>query len=98
VLVASGGKVGAGVAVGLGVLDGAASAVMVSPDAKVETASVRIASTFTFAVGVSSAGVAPQAVNSKIPTMTNNWVINRNLSISTPFKETRYFTWIFPND
>lgn len=97
-LVASGGKVGAGVAVGDGVAVDATSAVIVRPEAKVETASVRIASEFTVGV-VNSAGVAPQAVNNKTAIMTNDCtpVINRNLSISTPFKETRYFTCIFPN-
>jgi hypothetical protein len=95
VLVARGGKVAARVTVGDGVfVGGAASAVSVRPDAKVETASVRIALVSTFAVGVvGAAGVPPQAVNNRTPTITNDCtpVINLNLIISTPFNETIFY-------
>jgi hypothetical protein len=95
VLVARGVKA-IGVNEGEGVRVGAAKAVAVRSAENVLTAWVRISSTLTVAVGVKSAGVAPQALSNIAPRIIIVCIptINRNLSILTPFLKRRYCTWI----
>ena len=92
-LVASVERVGGGVRVGAGVFDGAAKAVSVKAIEKVATASVRICSALKVTVGVNSGMFAPQAVSNKALIINSCIpVINRILSILTPFHKRRYFT------
>src|SRR4029079_19585648 len=48
------------------------------------------------AVGVSGGSPAPQALSNRAPRIITvcRLIINRNLSIHTPFNKRRYFTWI----
>jgi hypothetical protein len=80
----------------MGVLVGAAKAVAVRSDENVPTACVLISSALKARVGVSWAGVAPQALSNNAPIIISvcTLSINRNLSIRTPFHKRRYFTWI----
>lgn len=97
VLVASGGSVGAVVAVG--VSDGAASAVSVRADENVPTALVWISLTLCVGVAVPSAAPAPQDAISNVPRINSACtLINRFLSIYTPFQESRYFNCDLPHD
>jgi hypothetical protein len=96
VLVANGGSVGAGVVVG--VSDGSASAVKVIADENVPTALVWISLTLCVGVTVPSASPAPHEAISKVPKISSvRTLINRFLSIYSPFQTSRYFNCDLPH-
>jgi hypothetical protein len=96
VLVGASVNVAKGVTVGIGVFEGAASAVRVKFAENVATACVLIWFGAAVIVIAKSSGIPPQALSNKVPIINVISIppINRNLSIVSPFHKRRYFTWI----